>query len=291
MHGLLVLFGKLPLKFHYGLSKVTTWAVGRMLHYRKDVVYINLARAFPEKKYWELDLLVKEFYRHFGEIIAEAVWFSASDDRRLREQRICTVTNPEVLAKVYAESPGVMLMTSHCGNWELLGGIRSYNDRPEYDEVFNPDHFYIAYKEQSSHLWNEVLKKTRVAPIPGFKGLVETKDVLRFILRRRGEKGIYVFIADQSPYAAKTEVGDFMHQHAYGMVGSFGLAHKLGMAVVYSKMVRTERGHYDITFVPLVEDASKHEPEEIMKLYFKELEKELAATPANWLWTHKRWKN
>ena len=249
-----------------------------------------MARAFPEKKYWEIIQLVRSFYLHFGEIVAETIWFAAADDARLRKQKICTVTNPEVLAKSYAESPSVMLMTSHCGNWELLGGIRSYNDNPLYDDLFDKDHLYIVYKQQTSDLWDEVLKRNRTAPIPGFKGLVETKKVLRFVLENRKQKGIYVFIADQSPYATKTDVGEFMHQQTKGMLGSFGLAHKLGMSVVYSKMVRTGRGHYDITFVPLVDDASKYAPEDIMVMYFRELEKELTATPANWLWSHKRWK-
>ncbi len=288
-YGLMKGLGKLPLKFHHGFGRFLSWFASSVLQYRKGVVYVNLARAFPDKNNRELEQIANDFYRHFGEVFAEAVWFAGATPKRLRKQKICRLTNPEVLAEAWKNSPSVMMLTSHCGNWELIGGIRSYNERPELDEVFDERHISIAYKQQSSKVWDEVLKKTRSSPVDHYQGLVETRQILRHVMEHRNEKRMYIFIADQRPYQTPVEVGEFMHQHTYGMVGGMKLAHKLKMAVVYLKMVRKAPGKYEMTFVPLAADASQCEPEELMKTYFHELEKEINETPANYLWSHKRW--
>ena len=86
------------------------------------------------------------------------------------------------------------------------------------------------------------------------------------------------------------EVGEFLSQPTLAMLGSAGVAHRLGHSVVYLKMKRVQRGKYEMTFIPICEDASKMTPEEIIRKYFDILEEEIRETPHNWLWTHKRWK-
>jgi KDO2-lipid IV(A) lauroyltransferase len=74
------------------------------------------------------------------------------------------------------------------------------------------------------------------------------------------------------------------------MQGSMGVACKLSHSVLYMQMKRVKRGQYEMTFVPICEDASKMTPEAILRKYYDLLEEEIRQTPANWLWSHKRWK-
>ena len=74
------------------------------------------------------------------------------------------------------------------------------------------------------------------------------------------------------------------------MTGSVGVACKLSHAVIYMKMKRVERGRYEMSFIPICQNASEYTPEEIMRKYYDLLEEEINETPHNWLWTHKRWK-
>lgn len=114
------------------MGKIIAWVVYGPLHYRRDVVMMNLARSFPEKKYWELKVIAKNFYRHFGNLVAETFWFAgAHDTKRLHESHICELVNADVLNRLYKERPGVILMNSHLGNWELTGGIRNYAYAPD----------------------------------------------------------------------------------------------------------------------------------------------------------------
>ena len=85
-------------------------------------------------------------------------------------------------------------------------------------------------------------------------------------------------------------MGVFMNQETNAMLGSAVLAHKLSHSVMYMKMRRVQRGQYEMTLIPICRDASTMEPEQIMRKYYDLLEQEINETPANWLWSHKRWK-
>ena len=54
-----------PLKMHYFWGRCLSWFISGPMHYRRDVVMINLARSFPEKKYNELRKIADDFYKHF----------------------------------------------------------------------------------------------------------------------------------------------------------------------------------------------------------------------------------
>ena len=75
MQGLLRVISALPLGFHYAWAGFFAWLLRDVMHYRRDVVMINLSRAFPDKKYKELKQISNTFYKHFGEVIAETIWF------------------------------------------------------------------------------------------------------------------------------------------------------------------------------------------------------------------------
>jgi KDO2-lipid IV(A) lauroyltransferase len=55
-------------------------------------------------------------------------------------------------------------------------------------------------------------------------------------------------------------------------------------------MKHVARGKYEMTFVPVCENASEHAPEDLIRKYYDLLEMEINETPHNWLWSHKRWK-
>ena len=124
---LIVLLSKLPLRFHYFMGDVLSWLAGSVLRYRSDVVWVNLSRAFPDKKYKEIKQIYKDFYRHLGELVAEFIWFGGSSYDRLRKHGIVRLSNINALSELYDKAPSVTLLSTHCGNWELLGGLPGYD--------------------------------------------------------------------------------------------------------------------------------------------------------------------
>ena len=290
VRGLILLFSKLPLRCLYGIGSVFSWFAAKVFHYREGVVMTNLARSFPELPYWDLESIADAYYRHMGDIIAETIWFGGSDYDRIRKQRICTIANPEVLNEAFESSPGVVILNSHCGNWEIMGGFCVYNYDDRHPNPYVEDDMYVVYKKQNSGVMDEVLKRNRINCKRDYQGMLEASQLLRSVLKNKGKKSIYICNSDQHPYVGRFFLGNFMNQPTYAMKGVVGVAHKMNMSVLYMRMVNKARGKYEISFVKLCDDASQIDPEEIIRMYYSELEKEINETPYNWLWSHKRWK-
>ena len=291
VRGLLVTLSQLPLGFHYFMEDVLSWLARNILRYRSDVVWINIARSFPDRKYKELKKIYRDFYRHFGEIVAEAIWFSGSNNKRLKRAGIVKVTDPELVSEYFDNSPSMTVLSTHCGNWELLGGLFAYNDIPY---SFAEQDMTVVYKKLTNPVSDEVFKRNRIAPleIVGTECEVESSNILRFSMKHKDERRMYIYPADQAPYrkAGKHPIGEFLHQQTNAMIGSMGVACKLSHSVMYMKMKRVKRGYYEMTFIPICMNASEHAPEEILRKYYDLMEEEINETPANWLWSHKRWK-
>ena len=290
----LKLVAKLPLKFHYFMGDIVAWLAKNVVRYRYDVVVTNISRSFPGLKYKALKKITDDFYRHFGEIVAEAVWFSGSNYKRLHDSGIVTVTNPEVVSDMFDKAPSLTVLSTHCGNWELLGGFLGYRTSNGLKVSFEEENISVVYKKLTNPVADEVFRLNRANALEkvGAECELESSQILRFSIKNKDQKRVYIYPTDQAPYtkAAKFPIGEFLNQPTNAMLGSVGVACKLSHSVVYLKMKRVERGKYEMTFLPITYDASKETPEALMRKYYDFLEEEIKETPANWLWTHKRWK-
>ncbi len=294
IRGCLIIVGKLPLKFNYFIGDVFSWFAKKVAHYRSNVVCINLSRSFPDKKYWWIKNVYNDFYKHLGEVVGEAIWFCGSDEKRLHKSGLVTITNPGEINEYFQSSPSMTVLCTHCGNWELLGGLLCYKTETGEKLAVREDDVTVVYKKLASEISDEVFKRNRMTPLKtaGTDCAVESSNILRFAIKNRDRRKMYIYPTDQAPYkkAAKYPIGEFMHQNTNAMLGSVGLACKFSHSVMYMKMKRVERGKYEMTFIPICRNASEMTPEDIMRKYYDLLEMEINETPANWLWTHKRWK-
>ena len=298
VEALLGLLARLPIGFHLAMGRFFSWLLRDVVHYRRDVVMTNLSRSFPELKYGELNELMKKCYRHLGDIFAEAVWFGGCKNARGRERlnrsRIVDIVNPEVFNEVYDASTNVMVLSSHAGNWELLGGWFSFNHNEDVPLKSGPGEIGVVYRRLKSRLWDRVIADNRCNSIKDtpFDGYLESLEVFRFAISHRRQKFIYIFPTDQYPYhiASKHNVGKFLNQETLAMTGGAALANKFGMSVNYLRWKVVGRGRYSIEFVPICSNAADYTPERIMEMYYAELEKDIKDQPWNYLWTHKRWK-
>lgn len=272
------------------------WLVGDVLHYRENVVYVNLARCFPEKSYGELKDIRDRFYQHFANILREALWFGKCTGergrKRLHNSHIVEITNPEEFNALFAAAPQMMILQTHAGNWELISGYRQYSYTTPIEIL--PEQIGVSYAPLKSKFWDRFIGKNRIAPVKDskFNGYVDANHILRYVLENKDRKMAYIFITDQSPYNhnVKVEHLDFMGRYTKTMTAAAGLAVKMDMSVAYLRYRVRPEGGYSMTFVPITEHARGMEPLDIMKQYYKLLEEDLREQPWNYLWTHKRWK-
>ncbi|MBO4264123.1 MAG: lysophospholipid acyltransferase family protein [Bacteroidales bacterium] len=294
LRAVLRLLAALPLKVHYFNARWLAWLVGGVLGYRRDVVTINLSRAFPEKKYAEIVAIKKAFYLHFSELIVETLWFGGCTEKRLRRAKLAEAVGMEEVGRLYAQAPGVVIMTGHTGNWELIGGIESFIPQG-VTSCIRRDNFVVTYKRFSSAVWDDIIRYNRAAPLQcggKYEGYVESASTLRYVIEHRNEKKVYFFNTDQSPYngqGAGLEI-EFLHQRTHTMTAAARLAQKYGFAVTYLEMARIRQGRYELRFKTLCDDASQMSVEAIMQRYYGMLEESIQNAPANYLWSHRRWK-
>ena len=294
LQGILRLLSLLPLRVLYACTGAFAWLLRTVVRYRRDVVLVNLSRSFPDRKYDEIRRIAKRFYAHLGEILAETIWFRGCRDvERFRRQGLVVDVNPEVLDAAFARG-NTLMMTSHFGNWELLGGLGGYDVRPDSSRVFTSADVVVVYKPLSSPVWDDIMRVNRCAIYTrtGFEGYVSSGDIMRYALSHRGEKKLYVFPNDQYPYAGSRarDTLTFLHQETKVMLGGAALSCREGMAVLYMSMVPVRRGRYEVSYTLLTPDASSMTPQQVTEAYYGLLEKDLERVPWNYLWTHRRWK-
>ncbi len=286
-------FAMFPLKVHYFWADVIAWVLRNVVGYRREVIAINMGRSFPASScyYDDIERFSRKYYRHMAEIMVEAVWFFGANPRKMMRSGLVTVMNSKVLEQAWNSVPSVVIFYSHCGNWELMGGIPHSRCADSEEFPIPETRLRCVYQALSDKTWDEFFKKSRVSMSPNGDMMLESKQLLRYMLTNRGEHLAYFLNIDQYPYKSSVPIGTFMNQPTRAFLGPAEIAHKLGFAVLYMSFDRMERGHYEVSFTPLCMNASEMEPKDIIRKYYDCLEAEIYRHPDNWLWSHKRWKD
>lgn len=279
------LLGKLPLGFHYAMGKVV-YGLLRLIKYRYDVILTNISRSFPELNYDDIPRIVKGFYKHFSDILAETIFFGGCDVERLEKSGIICFTGKDIVSASLKEGRSVMVLSSHLGNWELIGGIIDIDPDP----LITKENVKVIYKKLHNEAMNDAMYLNRQAPFNWtYEGELETNEVVRYILTHKGETNVYVMITDQFPYQ-KGDPIRFMNQNAWTMTAAAQLARRLGMDIVNLNCLKLSKGKYEFRFTPCAKHDEDIEPIEVMRRYYDNLEKDIIAYPETYLWSHKRWR-
>ena len=278
---LVSLLSRLPFWWLYRLSDLIFFLVYRVFGYRRKVVLQNLKNSFPHFDEKQRKATAKGFYRNLCDILVETL-------------KGLTISKQELLARVEIEGDhyltdalkngqSVMALTSHLCNWEwMLLGLAAKTGGPTvgvYQILKNP--------------WGEELMK-KIRTRFGSEAVARGRIVRQMVAWRKTPK-LYGMVADQSPKANENLSyfwQEFMHQETGFQRGPAVLAPKLQMAVMYLSMERTSRGHYRIRVQPMRYPPfdSREEDPSILSEYARRLQADLEKQPANWLWSHRRWK-
>ena len=116
------LVGRFPGRLVFRLGECIGGLAWHFMKSRRQIVLRNLRIAFHgEHDFPTLRKMARQSFRRTG-----ANLLSALHSTRLSSEKIdgiVTVENPEVLVAALARSPGLVLLPSHMGNWEILTRI------------------------------------------------------------------------------------------------------------------------------------------------------------------------
>lgn len=248
-----------------------------ILGYRYHVVYKNLWHAFPEKDEKALKAIAGQFYHYLADWMVEILKLPTFSKAEVKKR--CKITPNEAFDQLQGESQGAIVLTAHLGLWEWAGqrvGLA-------LDQPVN-----VVYKKLSSPFINKLMKHVRTC----FGNEVSSmKEISRKLLKSSSRGLVTCYLADQSP--TRQHAGywaDFMNRPAPFFTDPAKAAIKLNLPVYYGHIERVKRGYYQVTFYQIAANSKEWTPEGITEKYVRHLEDSIKAQPANWLWSHRRWK-
>lgn len=269
---------RLPFWFLYAVSDLLFFLLAYLIRYRRKVILHNLRLAFPDQTDAFYKTTTRRFYRNLADVIVETIKLPGMSAAELRRRVV--FTNDELVKNRLGKGEVVVIMASHQCNWEWVPSASVLNGMPA-DAIYKP-------------LNNPVFEQL-VSSIRGHFGAkpVPMQQLLRQMVSRRSEPRLVALVADQVP--DKPEYGywtQFMHQDTPFYPGTERLAKAQKLPVYYVEIRRIRRGHYQATFHSVAEPPYDGLADgEIIDRYRDLLQKSIEQAPADWLWSHKRWKH
>ena len=251
-----------------------------IVRYRLKVVTENIARSFPDKSKKERALIVDNFYRHFAHQNIESLQFILMSPKKIKQKFI--FDNIELLEDFAKQKRNMTAVIGHYGNWDWMASIPLWSDK-----------FVVGtlYKSIKNKFFNNLFFKIRSR-----FGVhcINMKQALRGIieLNKAPKPNIIAYIADQSTTIKNVHHWiNFLNQDTAVQSGWATIARKFDTIVLYLKITPISKGRYTAHFEVITEDPKLINEEELIKVYFAKLERDIKEKPEYWLWSHKRWKH
>jgi Kdo2-lipid IVA lauroyltransferase/acyltransferase len=269
--------GILPFRLIYILSDFMSFLLMRVIKYRREVVLTNLRNSFPELGKDEIRNIVKKTYRNLADVFIEGIRAFTMTRKHIKARH--SILNAEILDPYFKAGKAVIVVTGHYGNWEW--GTLS----PALQTKVQNIAFYKPLKNKSMDKMvnrNRSRYGTILAPIQ------QTTNTFKAF---KGQPVIYLMAADQSPSNREAAYwSNFFGRETAFLHGPEKHARNNNYPVVFVAISRVKRGFYELNLEILTDDPSKLPLGKITSLFAEKLEALIREDPANWLWSHRRWK-
>jgi Kdo2-lipid IVA lauroyltransferase/acyltransferase len=267
----------LPWSLLYGLAHFLAWLAWRVFPYRQHVVRENLTLAFPDLPEGELAALMHRYYRGFAEVLVEVVKAARMTAEEIRARVAVRGLAPARVS--LASGTPVLLVAAHQCNWEWMLLALTLELGYPVDAAYKP--LVDEWAER------EMLKlRTR------FGGrLVPAQELLGDIIKRGRMPRAIAMVADQEPRTSEQKYWTrFLNRDTAFFVGAEEIARVTKFPVFFVAMRRSALGRYEIELEPLRTQAESLAPGELTERYARRVEAQIRSAPADWPWSHKRWK-
>lgn len=277
LYGLLYLISLLPFWVLYAISDVLYFLTYYVIRYRKDIVLHNLAIAFPDKTAMERAKIARKFYQYFIDSFIETVKFLSISKKQMAKRASGTY---DLINELLASGKSINLLCGHQFNWEYANLL--------YSSVLQVP-FVTVYLPVANRMFNKLMYKIRTRFNALLVSPAEFGSKLHHVFNNQHA---LVLAADQSPASPTSGYWiNFFNRPTVFLIGPEKSAVRKKTAVVFVGFKRVKRGHYHFESILLTKDASKTgERGHITCLYRDALENAIRNDPANYLWSHRRFK-
>ena len=276
VYPLLYLVSLLPFFILYLISDFIAFLLYHVIRYRKNVVMSNLAIAFPDASTKERIKIAKRFYQYFTDTFIESLKFISISKEELLKR--CTGSF-DLINSLIDKGHNINLMAGHQFNWEFANLLYSFNLKIPFVGIYMP---------VENKIFNKIFLNVRsrygtiLISAPDFKNKMHEVFKNQYLLALAADQNPsnplsaywLSFFGRPTPFASGPEKG----------------AIKNNAAVVYVGFNKVKRGHYNFTTTLLTEQSANTKTGELTCLYRDILEKTIQQDPANYLWSHRRFR-
>lgn len=272
------LLSLLPWRVLYGLSDGIYFLVYYVFGYRKKVVLHNLNIAFPNKSQKEKNRICKDFFHLFIDTFIETIKLISISEKQFKKR---IEFNAEPLQKAIASGKSIQLHSGHFLNYEFMNlGIALYKQDCTWLGI---------YHKLSNPAFNKIILDMRSKFGTTLISTQEFKNRFHIYSQQQYLIGL---AADQNPSNPLNAYWTtFFNQKTAFVKGPEKGAKLKDTAILMIYIQPTKRGYYKLEIEALT-DTPKETPDGfITNSLASFIEKKVAHYPANYLWSHKRWKH
>lgn len=275
------LFSLLPRKFALACVRLFARLGYRLVGRQRQKTFDNLKTAFGDTKSdEELHQIGKRVFENVGQTSIELLHFP-----KIAKRDIADFVDMSEGVKLYKEllreGKGILSMTAHIGNWELLAG--AYSQAGFSGAVVARKIYYEPYNK-----WVVNLRQALGVPT------LYREEASRKVLKLLKQNQIVGMLPDQDIASLDGIFVDFLGKPAYTIVAPIKIALVTRSPIVLNFLVRVRGDQYKLVIGkvlrPEVETTKEAAIEKYTKLWMNEFERVIREYPEQWAWMHNRWK-
>lgn len=280
---LFVSFSKIFLLLGLNNSRKVSALVAFIFFYfipiRKKIVIGNLAIAFPQLNYSQIKRLAFRVYKNAAIFLIELLCLPKIEPQQILDTVL--YENQELMHKRYNEGKGVILLSAHFGNWELIPTTMPAKLGLPMSTIVKP--LRNPYVDK----WmNDFRKKFNGEVVPLGISIRKTYEALK-------QKKIIGIAADQRGPKEGVKV-KFFGTEIPVYTGPAVLSLKTGAPILFLITVRQKNYKYKIE-VKEIDQANlpvnkEERIRELTQRHTSYLEEIIKMYPEQWFWMHKKWK-
>jgi Kdo2-lipid IVA lauroyltransferase/acyltransferase len=246
------------------------------LRSRRTVAIGNLTRAFGgELGRADIGRLARRSFHHVGMNIAEVcVLLFRSRATLLRRMEL---VGHEHLEKAAAEGKGILLLSAHLGNWELLA----------LAHVLSAFELSIVVRPLDEPLLQRLAERFRRRS--GVE-LIGKRRALRDILDALRRGRMVGILLDQNSSRSEGVFVPFFGVPASTSKGLAIISLRSGAPVVPVFIRRVDGGHHRVEVEPPLPVPADGDVRAYTAAFTRTIEAAIRRTPEQWFWMHERWR-
>jgi len=271
------LLSRLPMRALYAFSAFIYLLAYYVVRHRRQVIREQLDKVFPDAPEAERKRIHRQFLKNFCDVMVEVLKSVSMSEADMRAH--VQIGNIEEARRYLDAGQSILFVTSHLCNWEwLLHGMTVHLGYP-VDAAYKPLH----------DQWAERLM-LKVRSRFGAR-LVPAKELLADFLKRRAIVRAVAMNADQAPVSTdKRYWTQFLGQDTAFYIGAEQIARATRLPIIYLVMRRVRRGYYQVELQPLWDGREVIAPNHVTERYARACEIDVFKSPADWLWSYRRWR-